>query len=325
MKNIFIIGAGQLGSRHLQALKSSNNSLNIFIVDPSSESLEIANERYESMPGIDNNTVSYSKSLNDINCNNKIDIVIIATASNVRANVTRDLLDKFEVKTIVFEKILFQKREDYSIILELLKSKNVKSYVNCPMRMMSFYKEIQSSFKGTKFTYMVSGSQYGLVTNLIHYIDHMAFLNQSIDYTCNANLLENNIFESKRKGFYELNGTFNVNFKNGTQGIFSCESKGNLPGVVQAFNENVHFISRESEGKVLISRIENDWKWEEIEFNIPYQSELTAILVEDILMNDSCSLPSYEESVKLHLPYLDSILELINSKTQNKFDHYPFT
>ena len=324
MKNIFIIGAGQLGSRHLQALKNSNNSLNIFIVDPSSESLEIANERYESMPGIDNNTVSYSKSLNDINCN-KIDIVIIATASNVRANVTRDLLDKFEVETIVFEKILFQKREDYSIILELLKSKNVKSYVNCPMRMMSFYKEIQSSFKGTKFTYMVSGSQYGLVTNLIHYIDHMAFLNQSIDYTCNADLLENNIFESKRKGFYELNGTFNVNFKNGTQGIFTCESKGNLPGVVQAFNENVHFISRESEGKVLISRIENDWKWEEIEFNIPYQSELTAILVEDILMNDSCSLPSYEESVKLHLPYLDSILELINSKTQNKFDHYPFT
>ena len=71
---------------------------------------------------------------------------------------------------------------------------------------------------------------------------------------------------------------------------------------------------------VLISRIENDWKWEEIEFNIPYQSELTAILVEDILMNDSCSLPSYEESVKLHLPYLDSILELINSNTQNKFD-----
>ena len=42
-------------------------------------------------------------------------------------------------------------------------------------------------------------------------------------------------------------------------------------------------------------------------------------------MNDSCSLPSYEESVKLHLPYLDSILELINSNTQNKFNHYPFT
>ena len=61
------------------------------------------------MPGIDNNTVSYSKSLNDINCNNKIDIVIIATASNVRANVTRDLLDKFEVKTIVLKKYSFKK------------------------------------------------------------------------------------------------------------------------------------------------------------------------------------------------------------------------
>ena len=44
MKRIFIIGAGQLGSRHLQALKSSSNSLNIFIVDPSLESLNIAKE-----------------------------------------------------------------------------------------------------------------------------------------------------------------------------------------------------------------------------------------------------------------------------------------
>jgi len=325
MKNIFIIGAGQLGSRHLQALKNSNNPLNIFIVDPNLDSLNIARERYESISGTDSNIVSYSKSLDDVTCTSKIDIVIIATASNVRAEVTVDLLKKFEVKTIIFEKILFQKRNDYFLISELLKNKNVNAYVNCPMRMMSFYNEIQSSFKGTKFTYIVSGSKYGLVTNLIHYIDHMAFLNDSIEYTADTSHLENVLFESKRKGFYELNGTFNVNFKNGTQGIISCDSKGNLPGVVQAFNENVHFVSRESEGKVLISRVENDWKWEEIEFNIPYQSELTAILAEDILMNDNCLLPSYEESVKLHLPHLDSLLKFINSNSNIKLDHYPFT
>lgn len=325
MKNIFIIGAGQLGSRHLQALRNFNNPLNIFIVDPNLNSLKIARERYESSSGINCNRISYSKSLEEVNCDSKIDIVIIATASNVRAKVTFDLLKTFEVKTIVFEKILFQKQNDYFLINKLLSEKKVKAYVNCPMRMMSFYNEIQSSFKGTKFTYIVSGGKYGLVTNLIHYIDHMAFLNDTIDYETSTIHLENELFESKRKGFYELNGTINVNFKNGTHGIISCNSKGNLPGVIQAFNENLHFISMESEGKVLISRKEKDWKWEEREFIIPYQSELTAILVEDLFLNDHCSLPSYEESMKLHLPHLNSLLKFINKNSKIKFDHFPFT
>ena len=111
MKNVFIIGAGQLGSRHLQALKSAQNSLNIYVIDPNLESLDIAKERYESIPSINRNKVSYCKSLNNVNCKEKIDIVIIATSSNIRKDVTFDLLNKFEVKTIIFEKILFQKEK----------------------------------------------------------------------------------------------------------------------------------------------------------------------------------------------------------------------
>ena len=49
MKIICIIGSGQLGSRHLQALKTIGTKLNIFIVDPSNESLDIAKERYDTI------------------------------------------------------------------------------------------------------------------------------------------------------------------------------------------------------------------------------------------------------------------------------------
>ena len=325
MKRIFIIGAGQLGSRHLQALKSIKQSLDVNIIDPSRESLDVAKERYDSIPGIDKNKVSYNESIEDIDSTKKVDIVIIATTSNVRANITINLLNKFEVKTIVFEKILFQKREDYFTVSKLLKSKNVQAYVNCCMRMMSFYNEIKTSFKGTKFKYLVSGSQYGFVTNLIHYIDHVAYLNHSTDYTADTRFLDDELIESKRKGFYELNGSFQVNFKNGTQGFFTCEPEGNSPIVIQAFNDKVHFISKESEGKVLISKSSNDWKWEEIEFNIPYQSQLTTILIEDLFEKESCSLPSYEESMQIHLPLLDSLLDFINKKDNSKFDLYPFT
>lgn len=47
MYNIIIIGAGQLGSRHLQGVLKSTYALNVTVVDPSEESLNTARERAE--------------------------------------------------------------------------------------------------------------------------------------------------------------------------------------------------------------------------------------------------------------------------------------
>lgn len=42
MKNISIIGAGQLGSRHLQGLMTAQTEMNIWVVDQSLDSLNTA-------------------------------------------------------------------------------------------------------------------------------------------------------------------------------------------------------------------------------------------------------------------------------------------
>lgn len=325
MKRIFIIGSGQLGSRHLQALKNIDEELDIYIIDPSNNSLDVAKNRYESVNIKDNNILSFERSIKNINKDRIIDIAIIATSSNVRSKVTIDLLNDFKVKTIVFEKILFDKKNDYVIINNLLKKNKVKAYVNCPMRMMSFYRDMKTFFHGSQFKYIVSGSQYGLITNLVHYIDHISYMNGNTDYIADTTLLKNELIKSKRKGFYELNGTFQANFKNGTQGLIHCEPEGNSPVIIQAFNDKVHFISKESEGKVLISKYANNWDWEEIEFEIPFQSELTTKLVKDILKRNDCSLTTYEESMKIHMIHLESLLRFINKNSKNKFVHYPFT
>ena len=47
MYNIAIIGAGQLGSRHLQGLKLAKLPIKIQVVDSSAESLAVAKSRYE--------------------------------------------------------------------------------------------------------------------------------------------------------------------------------------------------------------------------------------------------------------------------------------
>ena len=61
MKKVFIIGAGQLGSRHLQALKYVKEALDISVIDPREESLSTAKERYASLDLMDNNKEVYTK------------------------------------------------------------------------------------------------------------------------------------------------------------------------------------------------------------------------------------------------------------------------
>ena len=50
MINIVLIGVEKLGSRHLQALAKVGLEANIFVVDPSIESQEIAKTSYDEMP-----------------------------------------------------------------------------------------------------------------------------------------------------------------------------------------------------------------------------------------------------------------------------------
>jgi len=325
MKTICVIGAGQLGSRHLQALKNVSKALRVYVIDPFEQSLKVAKERYDVIEEVDTNELSYHTSLSEIDSNTTFDIAIVATTSNVRKAPTVELVENFNVDIIVFEKLLFQRKEDYHQVLDLLKKHNVKAYVNCCMRMMSFYNKIKSDFQNTKFKYTVSGSQYGLVTNLIHYIDHMCYLNNSTDYVGNSKYLDTEIIESKRKGFYELTGNYQVQFQNGTQGDFTCYPEGDSPAIIQIFNEKTHIISKEAEGIVWVSKFENNWSWEEIEFNIPYQSQLTTILIDGILEGKGCPLPLYEESMKIHLPLLGSLLDFVNDNCKINFDYYPFT
>ena len=54
MVNVAIIGAGQLGSRHLSSLALSVNDLEIQVVDPFQGSLEVAKSRFEEANPKDN-------------------------------------------------------------------------------------------------------------------------------------------------------------------------------------------------------------------------------------------------------------------------------
>ena len=113
--NVIIIGAGNLGSRHLQALALINKLINIDVIDPSEQALKVAKERFEQ--------ISVNKDLNNIrflsNMNNLrefIDVAIIATSSNIRKEVVEQLLKNRKIKYLILEKVVFQSYDDFCYI-----------------------------------------------------------------------------------------------------------------------------------------------------------------------------------------------------------------
>ncbi len=324
MSKICIIGAGNIGSRHLQALVKNTEDLLIQVIDPSADSLSTAKTRYEEIDnGNSKNQVIYLQDLNKIE--GPVDIAIIATTSNIRYAVTKQLLDKMPVKYIIFEKILFDQSEQYEKIVELLAQKKCQAWVNCPRRMMPFYKSLKDSVRKTKIQYSVSGSQWGLACNTIHYIDHLAYLTDCYDFEVGTDYLDTAIIESKRKGFLELTGTLFVYFKDGSFSSFACYPTGNAPSVIQISSDSYRSLTLETEGKSYISAPASNWQWELKETPILYQSSMTNLVVSALLKDGSSDLTPFELSAKLHLQLLKPLLEFVNMHSKTKYKNFPFT
>lgn len=323
-KKVFIIGAGQIGSRHLQALKAVKMPLEILVIDPTAVSLEMAKSRYESATA-----GKFAHSINFVTrfpeVAGAVDLAIIATSSDNRADAVRRLFKSAKVKNLVLEKLLFQKPVDYEDMAKLLKKAEIKVWVNCCMRMMVPYRAIKNSFTGKQIYYTISGSLFGLITNAIHYIDHMVYLTGSTDFKVVTDFLDSRIIPSKRKGFLELTGTLLVQFKNGSEGAFTCYRSGDAPVVVQIYSKDARYLGKESEGKAWFAESKRSWKWREIDAPIPFQSQMTTELVESILEIGKCLLPAYEESAKIHLKLLEPLRLFLNKHSGKKYDHYPFT
>ena len=321
MFRIKIIGAGQLGSRHFQALKGVKQPLDIQVIDPSDASLQVAKERYESVPSGQPHQISFSTSFDRTD---DTDIAIVATNSDVRRKALESLFDASETKLLVIEKLLFSQRADYAEVERKLAETGAKAWVNCPMRVMPVYEQIRANIATTQISYRVTGSQFGLVTNAIHYIDHAVHLSGCEEFELDTSGLDRTPIPSKRPGFLELNGTLVACFADGSRCEITCYPSGTAPVVVEIFNEKCRYVVRESEGKLWHAGESSKWGWAEQEAPIPYQSQITTEVIESLLNAGDCGLTPYATSARIHLQLLDPLLELVRSQSPETTE-YPFT
>ena len=169
--NIAIIGAGQLGSRHLQGLKKASVPMNIYVLDASMESLGICEQRYNEIAENDLiGKIVFTTQWEEIPA--FIDIAIVATGSKPRCAIIHELVERHQCRMLILEKFLFPKMSDYDNITNLFQSNNVQAWVNCCRRYFACYQKLRNDLANDgPLTFILEGKNWGLCCNSIHQID----------------------------------------------------------------------------------------------------------------------------------------------------------
>jgi predicted dehydrogenase len=324
MKKIALIGAGQLGSRHLQGLAKSGISISIEVVEPFEGSRNTAKQRFEEIPSNDKiEKINFYESISQLS--DELDLVIIATNADVRYAVVKELLENKKVNNLVLEKVLFQRVQEYYKIEELLNNTETKCWVNHPRRMFPLYKNLKKELSNiNQIHFSVSAGAWGLGCNGLHFLDCFEYLSDNQNIELDTKYLNKKLYDTKRAGFKEINGMITGRIDNHTFSI-NCFEEEVSPLQFNITSNELNIIIDEANGWYRISKKENSWKQEIIEEKIIYfQSELTNIVVEDIF-NGNCFLPTYKEAMNLHIKYLEVLISHINSFSDIKYDFCPIT
>ena len=322
---ITIIGAGQIGSRHLQALCHLESLSRIDLVDPSDESLQTAKIRYEEIASSVNQAIEIHYHNNLDALPDSLDLVIIATNSLVREEVLRDVIRKRLVKNLILEKVLFQKIDQYMKVEGLLNESSIPTWVSCWMRTTDLYKKIKSLLDyGEEIQMKVEGPQWGIGCNSIHFLDLFSFLTLTEDFKFTKIELENKVLESKRTGFKEFFGRLAGQSSHGHSLELICHKTGEEATMVKILNGSKSFQVSGLLGNVIFkTSIKNEICMEET--SLPYQSQLTHIWANDILEKGLCDLPTYTTSMPLHLELVSVLISHFRKITGKEIDTCPIT
>lgn len=321
--NFLIVGAGQLGSRHLQGLLRIGGSETIFVVDPSNDSLNLAKSRAAEI--IHTHRVTYLQSMSNLPTD--FTLVIVATNSLVREQVVGYLLSACKIDYMILEKVLFPNVEAYKNVLIELKKSTTRCWVNHPRRMFSHYQTIKSNLiAGKPISFEAVGANWGMGCNGLHLLDIFAYLDGTDLVEIDTNALDGIIHKAKRQGYIEFTGTLTGRFVSSNSFSISSWDDTPSPLTVTVFQSQNRFIVQEGSPSVWLS-LTSSTNYVPISQQVEalYQSTLTTDLINSLLANGDCVLPTYEEAHPIHLRFVQELLKKYNALSKQQHTVCPIT
>jgi hypothetical protein len=318
MKKIVLVGCGNIGSRHLQALTKLSGQVVVDIVENYSKSIILAKSRLEETKYNEKYfKFNWHKDFQTLDGNS--DLVIIATLSESRVILIEKLL-KIGYSRFLIEKLVCQSTAEYKHLLKIIKKFNAKGWVNTRCRYFKSYQKIKQIYKNSnKISLNMISGDTGLSTGAIHYIDLFSWILNSKEIKLNGDLLFDETYKNKRgKNFIEFGGT--IIGSNKKKSVLTLSHFPGTPSLYVTINDGKHqIVIDEYNEKILYS----DFK--KFQFKLEHVSTLTTEIVNDIIKKDNCLLPTLNDSFNHHSEIFKIFSKQLGKIKNKKIKKCPIT
>ena len=293
-KKVLIVGCGNIGSRHLQAISKINQKLEIHVVEPNKKAVLIAKKRLKDIKNSRRHNVEWYNKLEELNSH--FDLSIVATNSDIRKNIVSSLLEKKNSKFLL-EKIVCQSETDYKHLIHEVNKHKGKAWINLVRRYFPSYKILKKEFQTTNPICMsVLTGDEGLGSTAIHFIDLFSWLCDEDKIHLSGDMILPQIQSNKRgTNFREFAGIVLGSAKNSNL-IINFKPKIQLPVIIDVWNENKHITIDETNQKIIYSK---NLAKSKLNFRYIHVSDATPV-VQEILTQSRSSLPTLENSLNIH-------------------------
>lgn len=299
---VLIVGCGELGSRHLQAVAGLPEISNIEIVDSRQEALALGKQRLDAVTDrVQHIQYRWLNSLDD--ATPQCDLCIIATLAMGRVALIKQVAEQLKCRSFLIEKVVSQTIAEYQDLLAFAKKSNLAIWVNCKTRAYQFHQKAKKSLVDSgPLLVSVVGGNHGLASNGIHIVDLFAFYDNATQIENIGLHIDETLHASKRgNGIFDLSGSIQGYSKKGSRLSISYVKDHQVPDHFSLVSESYRFIVDHLNRTIWESRIENNWSWEPVAFEenimVSYMSRGFA---RDILISQACLLPTLEEHYPAH-------------------------
>ena len=315
---VLIVGLGNIGKRYFQGIcKIIDSKIDIFIFDKDVKKLNkfiLENKNYS------NKNIS----LNKLSLSNKrFDLIIISTTARNRGKVIKYYKDKYRISKWIIEKVIEQNSKNVLNINKTLSNKKV--FINIPRRLMTRFIKLKKDInKKSNLVFKISGGNWGLASNAIHFFDLVFWITGTLPYKVKS-IGKGLIWKKsrRRKSFLEANGGIKIFFKKNNILLLSS-TNSTKPLKIEIFHENDKWVLLEvklvsKDKKLFFEHCNSDVKKNNnviFRDKLVLQSDLSKNLVRNLLKYNKCKLPKLKDQVALHQVMLEYFSTTIKAKNE---------
>ncbi len=314
-----LIGAGQLGSRHLQGLAGAESLTSFSVIEPSAASRKVAESRFAEIDAAAAKPLRFIENATLPTETTAPDYAVLATGAKHRLPTLQTALG-LGVKRLLCEKVLFPSIAEYRAGMQLVENAGADARVSHIMRYVPLYQNLRAQLaqNPAPLTMEITGGEAGMGCNLIHYLDLFQFITGHAVRTLQCRIAHP-VLPSKRGADYiEFTGEAEAETAEGDRFHLNFHAGSSALPTIEIRFGSQHY--RISEGKDQWSCVTDDTAGP-LEF--PFMSGLSGRIFQDILAGHS-PLPTLAECFEVNRMMLNAFNAQLH-ETYDEHTHCPIT